>query len=224
MSGGLGGLVGMVVGTGLSVAGQRKGARAMKGEAIRQAEEQEGFDRQRLDMVDRHVASVQPANESLFVGQQASRMGAAMMPSAQAAGSALGVRVNPMTAGTRAAMGAGGAAARGDLDELERTRLGQELVHLDRKRALASALYDGRMMRAAGKGRLMRQAGEMFGAVGGAQMNYAMGQPRQKPAGDWSQGSVDGKYGYSTAPVYQDGNPPPMLRSRVTPDDPNWNR
>jgi hypothetical protein len=213
MSGGLGGALGMVIGTGLSIAGQRKGAKAMKQEAIRQAEEQEGFDTERLNRVDRHVASVQPGNEPLFVGQQASRMGAAMVPSAQAAGSALGVRVNPLNAQARASMGAGGAAMRGDIDELERARLGQELVNLDRRRALASALYEGRMMRAGKKGQSMRQAGELFSTVGGAQMNYAMGEPRQKAAPDWSQGSTDWKGFSSQAPVYS-GNPPPAFQNR----------
>lgn len=187
MIAGLGALASLA-GYGLSAEGTRMGAHALRSEARRQGQEQLGFDLSRHEPLDAYAQAIRPGQESAAVGEQ-SRIGAqAIAPAAQAGGAALGVR--PSTYNTpqmQAQAGMLGSQMRGQQGNLESARLGLALGEIERRRAMAQALYDAQMARAGHHGQGFRQAGELLQTLGGAGMSYGMGMPvSAKP----SQGTI----------------------------------
>ncbi len=177
MIAGLGALASLA-GYGLGAEGTRKGAHSMASEARRQSQEQMAFDMSRHEPLDAYAQAMAPGQNTAAIAEQA-RIGAgAMRPSAQAGGAALGVRAAPtMTPQSQMRASQLGAGVQGMEGDLEGARLGLALNEIERKRAMAQALYDARMARAARHGQGLRQAGGYLTALGGMGMNMGMGMP-----------------------------------------------
>lgn len=163
----------------LGAEGKRQGANSMRNEAHKQTMEQLQFDMDRFDPVDQQIAHNLPGQRvNAMTGANMRSAAGAMVPSAQAGGSALGVRSGSLFTPQDRSESVGSAVAqRGDEDSLQTARLGLELAEIERRREMARALYDGRMARAGRKGQGLRQAGEIATTLGGAGMAYGMGQP-----------------------------------------------